>query len=56
MATDLIDHILTRFHETHRRALPGIVAMARELERKGTMPTPADDLDVMAKALEVHRF
>ena len=55
-AAELIDHILTRFQETHRRELPGIVALARELEGKGAMPTLADDLDVMAKALEMHMF
>ena len=55
-AAELIDHILTRFHETHRRELPGIVALARELEGKGATPTLADDLDVMAKALEMHMF
>jgi regulator of cell morphogenesis and NO signaling len=55
-ATELIDHILMRFHETHRRELPGIVALARELEGKGATPKLADDLDVMAKALEMHMF
>jgi regulator of cell morphogenesis and NO signaling len=55
-ATELIDHILTRFHETHRRELPGIVALARQLEGQGATPTLADDLDVMAKALEMHMF
>jgi regulator of cell morphogenesis and NO signaling len=55
-AAELIDHILTRFHETHRRELPGIVALARELEGQGATPTLADDLDVMANALEMHMF
>jgi regulator of cell morphogenesis and NO signaling len=55
-AAELIDHILTRFHETHRCELPGIVALARELEGKGATPTLADDLDAMAKALEMHMF
>lgn len=55
-AAELIDHTLTRFHETHRSELPGIVALARELEGKGATPTLADDLDVMAKAPEMHMF
>ena len=55
-ATELIDHILTRFHETHRRELPAIVALARELEAKGATPALADDLDTMARALEMHMF
>ncbi len=55
-APELIDHILTRFHETHRRELPGIVGLARQLEAKGTTPTLADDLDLMAQALDMHMF
>jgi regulator of cell morphogenesis and NO signaling len=55
-ATELIDHNLTRFHEIHRRELPVIVALARELEGTGATPTLADDLDVMANALEMHMF
>jgi regulator of cell morphogenesis and NO signaling len=55
-ATELIDHILVRFHETHRRELPEIVALARQLEAKGATPTLADDLDLMAQALDLHMF
>ncbi len=31
-----IAHILERFHETHRRELPVLVALARELGASGT--------------------
>lgn len=54
--TELIDHILKRFHETHRRELPRLVAQARGLEGQGATPALADDLDVMANALEMHSF
>jgi regulator of cell morphogenesis and NO signaling len=55
-AVELVDHILTRFHETHRRELPAIVALARELEAQGATPTLAADLEAMAQALEMHMF
>ncbi|MBP6195855.1 MAG: hemerythrin domain-containing protein [Methyloversatilis sp.] len=55
-ATELIDHILSRFHDTHRQALPGIVRLAQELEARGAAPALADDLDAMAHALEMHMF
>jgi regulator of cell morphogenesis and NO signaling len=50
-ASELIEHILARFHETHRRELPGIVRLARELESKGATPALAGDLEAMAEAL-----
>ena len=30
--SDLIDHILTRYHETHRRGLPELVKLSRKAE------------------------
>ncbi|MFN4142843.1 hemerythrin domain-containing protein [Aestuariivirga sp.] len=33
-AGDLIAHILERFHATHRRELPELVALAREVEQR----------------------
>jgi iron-sulfur cluster repair protein YtfE (RIC family) len=34
-ATALIDHLMTRFHETHRNDLPELVARVRALEALG---------------------
>lgn len=53
---DLVEHILTRYHEAHRRDLPVIVRMARELESKGAVPALAEDIEKMARALEMHMF
>lgn len=50
-ATELIAHILDRFHEGHRRDLPALVQQARE-----TAPALADHLAAMAAALELHMF
>ncbi len=36
--------------------MPEIVRLARERRRRGRMPALADDLDAMAKALEMHMF
>ncbi|OGA99313.1 MAG: hypothetical protein A3E25_07005 [Burkholderiales bacterium RIFCSPHIGHO2_12_FULL_69_20] len=55
-AAELIDHILTRFHETHRCELPSIAQLARGLEARGARPALADHLDLMADALEMHMF
>jgi regulator of cell morphogenesis and NO signaling len=50
----LIAHIVDRFHETHRRDLPVLVARARALGDAGT--ALAAHLASMAKALELHMF
>jgi regulator of cell morphogenesis and NO signaling len=55
-ATELIDHVQTRFHDTHRRELQEIVRLARALESKGATPALADELDAMAQALDMHMF
>lgn len=55
-ALALIDDILQRFHEAHRRDLPGIVALARELETRGAAPGLTDALQRMAQVLEQHMF
>ena len=34
-ARDLIEHVLERFHEAHRRNRPRIVALARDVEAGG---------------------
>lgn len=55
----LIDHILTRYHETHRRELPELVKLARKVEgvHAGHPKVPrglADSLQKMLGELEVH--
>jgi regulator of cell morphogenesis and NO signaling len=55
----LIDHILTRYHETHRRELPELVRLARKVEavHAGHPEAPeglADTLDAIRVELEEH--
>ncbi len=56
---ELIDHILTRYHETHRRELPELVKLARKVEavHSDHPQAPrgiADTLQQMLGELEVH--
>lgn len=55
----LIDHIQTRYHDAHRRELPGLIALARRVETvHATDPdTPhglTHALEAMAPELEAH--
>lgn len=55
----LITHIVERYHQTHRRELPELVALARKVEKvHGTDPNAphglADALQAMVGELEVH--
>jgi regulator of cell morphogenesis and NO signaling len=52
----LIDHILSRFHEGHRRAFPALRAMAAEVQAQGIADDLGDALHVMESALEQHMF
>jgi regulator of cell morphogenesis and NO signaling len=52
----LIAHICDRFHETHRRELPPILALAREIEACGAPSGLAQSLAAMAAELEMHMF
>jgi regulator of cell morphogenesis and NO signaling len=51
---ELIAHIVERFHETHRRELQMLVALARE--RGVAAAELAEHLASMTNALEVHMF
>lgn len=58
-AAALIDHILERYHETHRRELPELVRLADKVERvhAGHPDAPiglAESLRVMSQELETH--
>ena len=57
--TDVIHHILGRFHEPHREELPRLLAMARKVEavhgEKPDCPRGlADHLERMSEELELH--
>ncbi len=58
-ALPLIDHILTRFHETHRRELPELITMARRVEETHAQHPEvpkglASLLEHIAEAIEEH--
>jgi regulator of cell morphogenesis and NO signaling len=53
-AVELIAHIVERFHETHRRELRKLAALASELGASGA--DLAEHLASMATALELHMF
>lgn len=55
----LIDHILARYHEQHRRELPAIIALARKVERvhRDVPAAPlglADTLERLSEEMESH--
>ena len=55
----LIDHILTRYHEVHRRQVPELITLARRVEQvhAGKPGVPAGLADMLQQALgelEVH--
>ncbi len=52
----LIAHICARFHETHRRELPPILALARDIEARGARSGLARAFAAMAAELEMHMF
>jgi regulator of cell morphogenesis and NO signaling len=56
----LIEHILERFHQTHRRQLPVLIALAERVERthagqKGVPAGLSELLMVIAEDLETHQ-
>lgn len=53
-APALIAHIVERFHETHRRELPALLALAGEAGASAA--ALAEHLASMAGALELHMF
>jgi len=57
--TDLIDHILARYHAAHREQLPELIRLARKVEQVHTGHTEcphglADHLQTMEQELESH--
>ena len=55
-ATALIEHIQTRFHDGHRRALPELMTMATAVEAQGIDKGLVDALRAIGHALEQHMF
>lgn len=55
-ATALIEHIQTRFHGGHRRALPELMTMAAAVEAQGIDKGLVDALRAIGHALEQHMF
>ncbi|WP_309681451.1 iron-sulfur cluster repair protein YtfE [Polaromonas sp.] len=58
-ATELVDHILTRFHEVHRQQLPELIRLARKVEQvhaahESCPAGLADHLAAMQQELESH--
>lgn len=51
-----IEHILSEFHESHRRDLPALISLARQLPATGTTPSFADELQALMVDLEAHMF
>ena len=49
---ELIDHILLRYHEKHRRQLPELVELARRVEQvhAGKPGVPAGLADILKRA------
>jgi regulator of cell morphogenesis and NO signaling len=55
-ATALIEHIQTRFHDGHRRALPELMTMATAVEAQGIDKGLVDALRAIGHELEQHMF
>ena len=55
-ATALIEHIQTRYHDGHRRALPELMTMATAVEAQGIDKGLVDALRAIGHALEQHMF
>ncbi|MBP7567306.1 MAG: iron-sulfur cluster repair protein YtfE [Burkholderiaceae bacterium] len=57
--TELVDHLLVRYHAVHRQQLPELIRLARRVEqvhgdREDCPHGLADHLDTMAQELESH--
>jgi regulator of cell morphogenesis and NO signaling len=55
-ATSLNDHIQTRFHEGHRRALPGLLTLAAWAEARNNDSGLVDAMRAIGNAIEQHMF
>lgn len=55
-APDLMDYILSEFHEKHRQDLPALIALAQQLPAGPEGPRFADELQALMVELEAHMF
>ncbi len=52
----LLDHVLTHFHEAHRRDLPALLALAQALPPSPQADALAAAMAAFGQALEAHMF
>lgn len=52
----LLDHVLTHFHEAHRRDLPALLALARALPASPQAQALTEHVARFGQALEAHMF
>jgi len=55
-ALDLIDYILSEFHEKHREDLPALITLAKKLPASPDVPSFAAELQALMVELEAHMF
>lgn len=55
-ALDLIDYILSEFHEKHRQDLPALIGLAQHLPGSPDGPSFAEELQALMDELEGHMF
>ena len=55
-AAALLDHVLTHFHEAHRRDLPALLALARALPASPQAQALTEHVARFGQALEAHMF
>lgn len=55
-ALDLIEYILSEFHEKHRHDLPELIGLAQSLPASPDSPSFAEELQGLMDELEAHMF
>ena len=55
-AQDLMDYILSEFHEKHRQDLPALIALANQFPLSPAGPSFAEELQALLVELEAHMF
>ncbi len=55
-AQDLMDYILSEFHEKHRQDLPALITLAKSLPDSLDAPNFAEELQALLVELEAHMF
>lgn len=55
-AQDLMDYILSEFHEKHRQDLPALIALAKQLPAPPNGASFAEEVQALLVELEAHMF